>query len=538
MNVAQVTDKAETADERLLAHAERLSAARRGRSLDAFAKALASEDDLPVPEPVTEVVVRPHGVAPLLSAEAFELARKVYYLQHGTLTDAARAVVAAGLADVDDVVKVRDRLANWWARENWPKRDSAMTFALRDANFDGGVFRGRICRGITTGKGVAPAGAPCGQSALEDSEFCSQHDLRPEYVAARKKQAKRLLELRLADSVPLQPFVDWCTATRAELVEKAARCGLAIHGSDSGWARLADYLKVDKTTLWKLATKGVDRDGQTDVMVRASTIVRYLAALEDVSFEDLYGFAPPARRARSDATERCPECGGKKNAASETCKGCFLASATRCAYRNRRDEQCTSKTRHKSGYCYHCRRIVERVPRPRTGKKTFLTDAMLTLATGAYAETPTLADVGRRMWAANAEGVCDIFLNCRSLTAGLVKQFAKRGWSTPEVIAAAHEDLVQRHGEVSWPAGTPSVAAVSRTLPAGPFATWLQARYAETGTYAALSERIKLDATRISRLIGGTGAPAVTRATVENALEAWGDDTTLVDLYAEPGETR
>ncbi len=66
-------------------------------------------------------------------------------LQHGTLADAARAIVAADLADTQDVTVVRERLQTSWARERWPKRSTRATFEIRDTTHDGGLYRSPGC---------------------------------------------------------------------------------------------------------------------------------------------------------------------------------------------------------------------------------------------------------------------------------------------------------------------------------------------------------------------------------------------------------
>lgn len=86
-------------------------------------------------------------------------------LQHGTLADAARAIVAADLADTQDVTVVRERLQTSWARERWPKRSTRATFEIRDTTHDGGLYRSpRLCVGETSGKGVGELVSEAGRA--------------------------------------------------------------------------------------------------------------------------------------------------------------------------------------------------------------------------------------------------------------------------------------------------------------------------------------------------------------------------------------
>jgi len=529
---AVVTTFTTTARVARLDHSDRLAAARRAKALDGFANVLATESELEIPAPVTEVVPREKGKAPKLPADAFELARQVYYLRHGTLRDAARAVVAEGLCETDNLDTIRDRLRTWWARERWPTRGTLATFAIRDASFDGGLFRSeRTCRSLTTGNGAGPAGAPCGQSPLSDSEYCFQHDPRPEYQEARERTGRRLAASRQVDMVPIKPFADWCDATRRQMLEDARHRGEAVHHLATGWKMLATALRVDQSQLNRLVVTGVTSRGGSATRIKAKTVVRYLEPLEGVSFEDVYGFPPPMSAAQADAC--CPECGGPKNVASKVCRPCFDAIGSQCQYRNRRGDQCTVTTQHESGYCCKCRLIVFREPRPRTGRASFVSTPMLTLATEAYTETPKFAIVARRMWASNAAGVRDVFANCQSLTGSLVKQFSKRGWRSQEAVAAAHDDLVRDFGEVAWPEGDSQPFEVAGLLPAGPYVKWLQERFDELGSYAKLARRLKVNPDNLSRRVRGLDNSLIRRATIDQALEHWGDGTTFGDIYRE-----
>lgn len=337
-------------------HAADQEVRRRSTALDKLTAAIASSE-LEIPPPVTEIVPDYRGIVPLLPAEAFELARQVYYLQHGSITDAARAIIAAGLSETDDTGVVFGRLKNWWLRREWPKRPTTATFAIRDTNYDGGLFRGRLCAGKTTGNGPAPAGLPCRQSALDDSDFCARHDPRPKYAAQRREHAERFVAARKRDEVPLGPFQQWCERRSAELLEQA-RATRRVHPTARGWGMLAAELGVDLSLLRRYVLGQHGRHPEGIDTIRASTVVRYLSKT-DVTFRDVYGFDPPA--ATDTALVTCPGCGGRKNHASKVCKTCFDADQGElCRYVNGRGRRCPTRTRHASGYCMKCRSIVDR----------------------------------------------------------------------------------------------------------------------------------------------------------------------------------
>jgi hypothetical protein len=515
-------------------HTARQAAARRAGALAGLGDALEESATLIVPPPVTEVVPRKRGVTPKLPAEAFELARKVYFVNHGSMTDCARAVLAAGLSETDDLVQVRERLQTWWAREEWPKRPMLGTFAIRDANFDGGLYRSaRLCISQATGNGPAPKGKKCPQSALADSDYCYHHDPRPEYVEARRVQAARLAESRGYDMVPIAPFCEWMDQERKRLLAQARAAG-HVHPNNTGWSLLARRTGVDQSVIGRMMkgnhNGGAARRGELTDTIRASTLVRYLEPT-GVSFKDLYGFDPPARRDSGPWT--CPSCGGRKNHGSKVCRPCHDAEGTPCSYVNRRGKRCNVPTKHASGVCAKCRQITERVHRPRTGRPSFLSVPMLTLATGEYRDVPSHAWVARRMWAANAGGVRDVFKTQKSLVGSLAKHFRKHRWLSTADAAAAHARLVTEHGDVPWPSAEGHPLEAAGMVPFAPFARWLTERRDELGSYKALTERIHVNPDNISKWLRGVvPKTTVRRATVDQALAAWGDGTTFADLYA------
>jgi hypothetical protein len=232
------------------AHKARQAASRRAAALEGLTSAIEHADALKIPPPLTQIRRRKHGVAPTLNVQALELARQVYYLHHGSLADAARAIIAAGLSDTPDVTHVRDRLGTWWARERWPKRPLTQTFAIRDANHDGGLYRSkRSCIGSATGNGPAPKGATCPQSPLLDSEYCFHHDPREKYVKARQQQARRLAESRSYDMVALEPFRRWMDRERRRLLAQARG---KVHPNNTGWGLLATELGIDLSVIGRM----------------------------------------------------------------------------------------------------------------------------------------------------------------------------------------------------------------------------------------------------------------------------------------------
>lgn len=516
-------------------HTAGQAAARRAGALQALTGALQEAAALEIPPPVTNIVRRKLGVAPKLPAEAFELARQVYYLHHGTMMDCARSVIDAGLSDTEDLVMVKERLGTWWEREEWPKRATLQTFAIRDANHDGGLYRSpRICVGEATGSGPAPKGKKCPQSALNDSEYCFHHDPRAEYVKARRIQAARLAEARGFDMVPIAPLQRWMDDERKRLLAQARTAG-RVHPNNVGWCLLARAMHLDQSVIGRMLqgkhNGGATRAGRgpTDT-IRASTVVRYLEPT-GVAFRDIYGFDPPAR-----SDERpliCPRCGSRKNHASKVCRGCHEAEGSPCSYVNRRGKRCNVTTTHESGVCAKCRRITERVHKPRFGRAGYVSVPMLILATGEYRDLPNLAWVARRMWAANAAGVRDVFKSQKVLASSLVKQFRRREWSSTADASRAHTALVAEHGEVPWPEQSGQVELeAAGMVPSAPFAQWLAERRDELGSYAQLARRIHMNPDNLSTWLQGTvPKTTVRRATVDRALEAWGDGTTFKDLY-------
>lgn len=506
---------------------------------------VAESEQLEVPPPVTNVERLHTGPAPKMPADAYELARQVYYLQHGTLSDAARAILNAGLApDTDKLVVVYGRLQAWWAREGWSKRDTATTFAIRDANFDGGLFRSaRRCKGVTSGKTRAPKGKPCGQNAMADSDYCHQHDPRPEWVQRRREAGEAFTRIRRVDMVPVEPFALWLREQGARLIAEARADGGRIHPNErNGLSRLAHWLDVD-TSLLMRAMKGAGTSTahpREDRTIKAKTIIRYLDG-SGVSFRDVYGYDPPGDGAGQYLV--CPRCGGPKDHESKTCRACYDADrGERCAYVPSTGRRCRTLTKRPSGYCAKCEQTAFFVPKPKsewTVRPSWWTVERFAYALSEYATTPSHQWVGAKMWQRNAAGVRDHYSTLKTLIQQLVREFSKRAIATPEQAAQLYAEYVAEHGDVAWPDADLPLPTEVKLVPIGPWRTWLQARVDDVGrhgAYKAVGERLTIHPDLVSLYCRGVGAgkgasPTVGRKVIERALAAWGDGTTINDLY-------
>ncbi len=428
--------------------AARADGARRARALEALAQAIAESSNMAIPPPVTQTTAET-GSRPLLPPEAFELARQVYYLQHGTFSACANAVIAAGLADGATPALVVGRLRTWWRRQGWPKRSHAAMLALRDANFDGGMIRSeRLCAGRTTGNGRAAKGEKCTHSAMRDSDYCPHHDPRPEYVQARRVHAARLAQRRAFGLVPIEPLQRWLEAERQRLLARAQAAGRA-HPNNKGWGLLARSIGVDQSLLTRIMTGrhsgAATRAGKRSNVIRAATVVSHLEG-SGVQFRDLYGFDAP----QPTDPLVCPRCGQEKAARSAICRACYDLRGSRCTYVNRRGRRCPKRTSHPSGVCHCCRTVTERVRKPRWRRPSNLTPAMLTIATGEHRDLPDLAWVAKRMWETNAAGVRGTYKSRKTLREGLVKHFRRHGWISAADSESTHARLLAEHGPMAW----------------------------------------------------------------------------------------
>ena len=333
--------------------------------------------------------------------------------------------------------------------------------------------------------------------------------------------------------VPLAPFCEWMERQRVRLLAEAKKVR-TVHPNNTGWSLLAEWMQIDPTLLGRMLdgrhNGATSRKGGRKRTIRASTVLRYLAPT-GVSFRDIYAFEPPPARDPSATT--CPSCGGRKGHGAKVCRSCHDALGSPCSYVNRAGRRCNVPTQHPSGVCAKCRKITERVPKPRTGRPSFVSIPMLALALGEYRDVPVHAWVARRMWADNAGGVRDVFKSQKSLVGSLVKQFAKRGIETAQEAEAAYRALVDELGAVTWPtAGTNDIEAAGMVAFA-PFGRWLAVRHEELGSYKAVGERLHMNPDNISKWIRGVPTLKVTirRATVDHALAQWDGHTTFGDLY-------
>lgn len=516
-------------------------------ALDALDAALADDPLEPPPPLQPDDLIPPgnRGVRPKLPLEALELARQVYYLQHANFRECARAIIAAGLSDTDDVVQVTERLQTFWRRMRWQKRSSRSMIALRDVNNGGGLYRGdRVCKGKASGNGRAPKGKPCELTPVNDSDYCFQHDPRPEYAEIRRRQGEILARSREADMVPVEPFQRWCERKRRAMLADAQAAGTA-HPNQRGWRLLADLLHLDASSMGRIMdgrhNGGRMRKGEgPSRLIRATTVARYLEPA-GVTFQDVYGYDPPEAGFRSYLV--CPKCSGRKEAGSETCRACFEATRGElCTYVNLTNGvRCNVHTKHESGVCQKHRRVLERRanPRPRPGREPFLTPPMVIAALGEYRDVPVHQWVSARLWQYDAAGVRSAYLSQKSLVGALVKYFAKRGWRTADDAARAYDELVAEHGPQPFPTEPVDGLADVAMIPAAPFVEWLTAHAEEAGSYKALAQITGASADKVSKWIRGVGVGAgkttVRRFTVERALEGWnrayGTTTTFTDLY-------
>jgi hypothetical protein len=525
-----------------------LDARRQANAMEALGDALEAVA-LEVPPIVAEIPVRKTGTGPKLSVDALELARQVYYLQHGSIADCSRAIIAAHLADTDSHMRVYGRLQTWWDREGWPKRPTIRTFAIRDASHDGGLFRSaRRCKGLTTGTGPAPAGKACDQSPMNDSDYCQHHDPRPEYVERRAREGHRLAAARMQDMVAIEPFQRWCNERRERLLAEARANGTA-HFNQRGWRLLAHELKIDQSQLKRLFEGEHWRHPETGVThMKAATIARYLEGT-DFTFEDIYGFAQPPES--NPEYHTCPNCGSYKDHASKTCRRCYEAAeyGVRCAYVTRTGHRCPTSTKDPSGYCAKCRSMLaereerQRNPKPIQYRKSAINGRMLAYAIDEHLRMPRAEWVAARLWVADIEGVRGQFAHRRSLASAIVKQFRKlgltnitkrkTGFADEEAMRAMLDELLREHGPLEWP-NAPAPEGM-KEIPLEPFRAWLEQRKTEVGGYKALSARTGINPDNISKWIRGVGVGAgkrtVWKATVDSALRRFGDGTTYEHLY-------
>lgn len=383
----------------------------------------------------TRIRRTPGGPPAKLTRAAIDRARVLYYDELYTFATIARRLIAEGLvADTTNPDTVYNRLRTLWRRQRWPKRSWKDAVRLRDARH-GALYRGRICKGLTTGTGLAPAGKPCEQNALDDSEYCWLHDPRPEYVAKREQALQRLhLGKAKFPTAPLEPFRVWADKRRQVLLEQARIQG-PVHPNNQGWRFLARELGVDQAQL-KRWIDGQGTHGPTEV-IRVDTVVRLLEK-GGATFRAVYGFDPPPPGPENPAY-RCA-CGNPKDHESKTCRECYdRARGQQCTYRGRGGRRCPITTNDPSGKCYKHRTQERRRTGQRHIRPTPLTPAMLRAALVEYVDVPRLGWVARHMLAEDLAGAASVYSKSKSLESALRRAFAQRGWTDPDTAAAALE---------------------------------------------------------------------------------------------------
>lgn len=506
-------------------YSDQRAADRQARALDRMADAMT--EDLEIPPPVTNI---DHGGRsgrpPIMGAEAFELARQVYYLQFGSRLDAARAIIEAGLARPGDTeTHVAERLKNWWTRHGWPVRSYAAMVALRDANRDGGLYRSdRRCKGLTTGGGKAPAGKPCDSSPLSDSDYCKSHDPRPEYVEMRDREANARWSTRRRSMVDAEPLRCFLVDHAHRLLVEARDRGEAHSNEKTGLRRLCRINGVDQAQLQRFIDGKHHRHPEGLHRIQARTVERYLRGLP-ATFEELYGHPVPTNIKEGT---RCPDCGATMNAQASQCRSCHDAQRARCTYVFKSGDRCRVTTSHESGYCQKCRRTVERVRKPRSEyayrRSQLLTDGRLLVhMLDEYVRTPSAQWVGAVMW---AHGLRGSYNTRKTLVGQIVKVMRDR-----DDVAAWRDEAIAEHGAPDWPPVVEAIDGV-KLVPLAPYVAWLNERLdGRHGSQKALASRIGTDAEQLGTTLRGTKGSMVSRAVVERSLTNYDDGSTFADLY-------
>lgn len=486
---------------------------RRARALEQVL-ALPDLDQAPPPPTLQDIPAR-NGRMPLLSLQALTLAHRVYYGESGSLTDAARAIIAAGLSDTDSLTRVTDRLRTWWARQRWPTRPARASVTLRDIAHDGGLIRSpRTCQQRTTGNGRAPAGKICGQNALKDSDFCHHHDPRPQYVARRAEHARRLAAARTGDLIDLGPFRAWCQQRRLELLAQAD----SPHRNDRGWGRLAAELGTSTTVLLRVMHGTHNRDPAKRDLIRARTLRAYLTDTP-VSFHDLYGPDTPTSPGAS-ASAPCPGCGAPKDRTATRCLACHRAQQQQCTHVDHRGLRCPTRTADPSARCaQHRRPLGPRRPRP--GRPSALTDEVLLHALTLMRPGQSWRHTAEILWTRNPADVRTAYRDPKALAQAITRKVRALTGEDPDRIEQLRDQLTHTLGQPVLPEPSPDAQnPISQFVPAGPLRAALAARPDLTHAHLSRSTGISVDV--LSRIHGSQRRRAhrVHRRTATRLLEA------------------
>lgn len=517
----------QSTDARVRSRTAELEDRRLAKALDGLTHALQEEPN-EIPARVVEIIPR-RGMTPNLSVEAIELARQTYFERHGTLADAARAIIAADLVDdTGSYAVVYDRLKNWWRRESWPRRSTKNNFRIRDANHEGGLFRGtRLCGGVATGNGLAIAGEPCGETALADSDFCPWHDPRPEYESLRKKRVDRMLEGRRKTLVPVGPLREVLDHHRKRLLAEEQQQENGAHHNSNGVGALARTTGLDASVLVKLL--GGQRGTRKPLtVVTVKTAQKCLDPLGE-DFETVYGFPPPPGK---EANLTCPSCGSEKTAAARTCRDCFEKSTykNRCRHVTSSGHRCPVTTDSPSGYCSKCRKQILHV-RVKGHQGRFAHPELVMYALDAHRSNPAAISIARRLWLTDAAGARNIYASREALRGELVKLFGKHRWRDGSYAASKSlECLLANHGPIEWP-DPDEKYLTDGELPSGPFIGWLRVQVAKTGSFKETGELTGLNPDHISRLIRGKGPDWIRVKTIKAAMNRTETDLPLTHLF-------
>jgi hypothetical protein len=210
-----------------------------------------------------------------LSDEDLELAQSLYQEKKLSMRRVAERLWEEGHGHRHtSVERVEEALRRAFRRHGYATRTTAQSNA-------GILFRGKLC------EGKKKSGEPCGQSASEGSRFCAGHD--PDREADRKRRA-HLASMRAKRSwvgkqLPMQPFVEWLCARKAELA-------LPVHERrypkrDESLSRLGKATGIDPSTLIKWM-RYENSKGQPKLLITPEKIREVLASDGTTTLEALY----------------------------------------------------------------------------------------------------------------------------------------------------------------------------------------------------------------------------------------------------------
>jgi hypothetical protein len=210
-----------------------------------------------------------------LSDEDLELAQSLYQEKELSMRRVAERLWEEGRGHRHtSVERVEEALRRAFRRHGYATRSTAQSNA-------GILFRGKLC------EGRKKSGEPCGQSASEGSRFCAGHD--PEREADRKRRA-HLASMRAKRSwvgkqLPMQPFVEWLCARKAELALPVQE--RRYPKRDESLSRLGRATGIDPSTLIKWMRYESSK-GQPKLLITPEKIREVLASDGTTTLEALY----------------------------------------------------------------------------------------------------------------------------------------------------------------------------------------------------------------------------------------------------------